>query len=337
MIFLDLSKAFDTIDHDLLLSKLKFYGFSNLALTLMKSYLSDRTQYVDMDGITSDHCRVTVGVPQGSILGPLLFLIYVNDLPNCTNLLDSTIFADDTSLASSFSVFTLNGAVNVATINSELDKVYTWLCVNKLSLNVSKTKYMIFENKLNRNAIPKESFKINGQKLKQCKDFDFLGITIDNQLNWRSHTKKIFGKVSRTVGVMKKIKRYAPLFVLKTLYHSLVNSRLSYGIKCWGYACSQLVTIQKKAIRVMCNKKSNSHTSPLFKTHGILKITDIFKLNCLKMHYRIERDLAPPIFRSLHTRNWEVHNYQTRQREIRPMQPHFKKIKIASDSSFPLC
>ena len=221
----------------------------------MKSYLSDRTQYVDMDGITSDHCRVTVGVPQGSILGPLLFLIYVNDLPNCTNLLDSTIFADDTSLASSFSVFTLNGAVNVATINSELDKVYTWLCVNKLSLNVSKTKYMIFENKLNRNAIPKESFKINGQKLKQCKDFDFLGITIDNQLNWRSHTKKSYGKVSRTVGVMKKIKRYAPLFVLKTLYHSLVNSRLSYGIKCWGYACSQLVTIQKKAIRVMCNKK----------------------------------------------------------------------------------
>ena len=136
-VFLDLSKAFDTIDHDLLLRKLTFYGFTNSALTLMNSYLRDRSQYVDLDGVTSDRQGVDVGVPQGSILGPLLFLIYVNDLPNCTNMLDSTLFADDTSLSSSFSLFTLNGNASVSTINAELDKVFKWLCVNKLSFNVS--------------------------------------------------------------------------------------------------------------------------------------------------------------------------------------------------------
>ena len=126
---------------------------------------------------------------------------------------------------------------------------------------------------------------------------------------------------------MKKVKRYAPLTVLKTLYQSLINSRFSYGIKCWGYACSHLETIQKKAIRVMANAKSNSHTSPIFKRHNILKISDLFKLNCLKMHYRIEHGLAAPIFRTLHTRNWELHDHRTRQRVIRVIHPNFQSNK----------
>ena len=334
-VFLDLSKAFDTIDHDLLLRKLAFYGFSNLALRLMESYLRDRRQYVDLDGMTSDQCDVSVGVPQGSILGPLLFLIYVNDLPNCTDILDATLFADDTSLSSCFSAFTLGGAVNVTAINSELNKIYKWLCVNKLSLNVSKTKYMIFESRLDPRPLPTEPLKINGEAIKQCTEFDFLGLTIDSKLTWKPHTSKIFGKITRTLGVMKKVKRYAPPPVLKMLYQSLVNSHFSYGIKCWVYACSTLITTQKKAIRIMSNVKNNSHTSPLFKNNGILKLLDIFKLSCLKMHYRIERELAAPAFRSLHTRNWEVHNHNTRQRVIRITQPNFQSHKDCFRFSLP--
>ena len=323
-VFLDLSKAFDTIDHGILLQKLEFYGFSQNAITLMQSYLSDRFQYVSMEGIDSSKCSVEVGVPQGSILGPLLFLIYVNDLPNCTNLLDSTLFADDTSLVSSFSAFTLNGTASTAAINTELDKVFAWLCVNKLSLNVSKTKYMIFHNKLDRRMVPLEPLKINGTKIKLVDEFDFLGITIDSKLTWKPHTKKIIGKISRTVGMMKKIKRYAPSNVLKTLYQSLVNSHLTYGIKCWGFAHNQVMPIQKKAIRVMTNSKTNSHTSPLFKHNKILKVEDMFKLSCLKMHFKIEREVSAPIFRSIHTRNWEVHDYNTRQRVIRVIHPNFR-------------
>ena len=270
---------------------------------------------------------VEVGVPQGSILGPLLFLIYVNDLPNATDLLDATLFADDTSLVSSFSTFILNGNINVDSVNAELTKVFNWLCVNKLSLNVSKTKYMIFNNPLCPDPPPTEPLKINGEAIKLVKEFDFLGITIDDHLNWKAHIKKLTGKISRTVGVMKKIKRFAPPAVLKILYHSLINSRLSYGIKSWGFVSSKLLTLQKKAVRVMTNRKSNSHTSPLFKENKIIYVTDMLKLNCLKMHYRIERNLAAPIFRSLQTRNWEVHDHFTRQREIRIMAPTFQRNK----------
>ena len=134
---------------------------------------------------------------------------------------------------------------------------------------------------------------------------------------------------------MKKVKRYAPLTVLKILYQSLVNSRFSYGIKCWGHACSALTTIQKKAIRIMTNSKRNTHTSPLFKRHNILKLSDLFKVSCLKMHYRIERELAAPAFRSLHTRNWEVHHHNTRQREIRVEQPNFQSHKDCFRFSLP--
>ena len=280
-----------------------------------------------MDGISSECTNVSVGVPQGSILGPLLFLIYVNDLPNSTKLLESILFADDTSLASSFSSFTFNGAVSVATINQELDNVFKWLCVNKLSLNVSKTKYMIFKNPLDPKQPPTEKFKINGETIKLVEEFEFLGITIDFQLNWKAHTKKIIGKINRTLGDMKKIKRYAPAYVLKMLYQTLVNSRFTYGIKCWGHAHNQVEKTQKKAIRIMANKKVNSHTSPLFKQYFILKLEDLFKLNCLKMHYRIENELAAPIFRTFHTRNWEIHSHNTRQTHIRVMHPQFERNK----------
>ena len=194
---------------------------------------------------------------------------------------------------------------------------------------------MIFESKLDPNPIPNEIFKINGEPIKLCTEFDFLGITIDNKLTWKAHTKKLLGKITRTVGVMRKIKRYAPFSVMKTLYQSLINSRFSYGIRCWGFACSQLETIQKKAIRVMANRKSNSHTSPIFKSNSILKLPDLFKLSCLKMHYRIERDLAAPIFRTFHTRNWEVHDHNTRQRVIRIIEPNFKRNKDCFRYSLP--
>ena len=146
-----------------------------------------------------------VGVPQISVFGPLLFLIYVNDLPRSTELLNAVLFADDTNLLSSFTPFTSNNKIDVDTINKELDKVFHWLSANKLSLNVSKTKYMIFDNKLDRST-PKQnlSFEINHLKLKQVKQFYFLGIPIDSNLSWKPHTTKVCGKISRTLGIKKK-------------------------------------------------------------------------------------------------------------------------------------
>ena len=327
-IFMDLSKAFDTIDHKILLEKLKFYGFSPEALKLMKNYLSDRCQYVDIgDGITSEVRGVGVGIPQGSILGPLLFLIYVNDLPRSTDLLQSVLFADDTNLLGSYATFTSNGNISIVKINAELQRVYEWLAANKLSLNISKTKYMIFPNKLDPKPPPKEKLEINKIKLSVVSQFDFLGITIDSKLTWTPHTTKIAGKISRIIGVMKKIKRYAPPSVMKTIYQALVFTRLNYGIKAWGFAHNKVFNIQKKAIRVMDNKKVNAHTDPIFKKHNLLKVEDIFKTSCLKLHYKIENNLVAPYLSSLLVRNWTVHQYATRTNEVRMVHPKFQTHK----------
>ena len=326
-VFMDLSKAFDTIDHKILLKKLHFYGFSQNALKLIENYLTDRTQYVDLDGTVSEVLSMLVGIPQGSVLGPLLFLIYVNDLPRSTDLLKSVLFADDTNLISSFTSFSINNAVDIKKINIELQKVYDWLSANKLSLNVSKTKYMIFPNKLDPNKPPEEKLMINGLKLSLVQQFDFLGITIDSKLSWIPHTTKIAGKISRTIGIMKKIKRFAPPTVMTMIYQALIQSQLSYGIKVWGFASNRLETIQKKAIRLMVNGKTNAHTDPIFKSQKILKVSDIFKLSCLKMHYRIENGTTASYISSLLVRNWTVHQYATRKREVRIIHPNFQSHK----------
>ena len=190
---------------------------------------------------------------------------------------------------------------------------------------------MIFSNKLDRNPNPTpiEKPEINQIKLQLVKQFDFLGITIDSNLSWKPHATKVCGRISRTLGVMKKIKRFAPPQVMKILYQSLILPHLNYGIKAWGFAHSKVFNIQKKAIRIMTNRKINSHTDPIFKDEKLLKVEDIFKLNCLKMHHRIENESCAPYFSSLIVRNWTVHHYATRAREVRVIHPNFQTPKTA--------
>ena len=229
--------------------------------------------------------EIKTGVPQGSILGPLLFIIYMNDIYTVSNKLDFILYADDTTLSSPLCSFTHgeNGDVNYISrmINAELSKISDWLAVNKLSLNASKTKFVVFHNDqrtLAENDIPQ--LMINNTIIEKVNEFNLLGLTINEFLNWRSHSAKIANKISRTLGVMNRLKRYLPFSAMKLMYESLVLSHLQFGISCWGFECDRIFKLQKRALRILTDSKYNAHTEPLFKELKLLKVKDIFNVQC---------------------------------------------------------
>ena len=174
-VYLDLSKAFDTLSHNILIRKLKHYGVCDSALNLMKSYLEDRKQFVQFDECISEMKAIHKGVPEGSIPGPLLFLIYINDIPNSSNLFNFLMYADDTTL---FCCLEDIDSVNKELVlNSELKSVHLWLSANKLTLNVNKSKYMLFR-KHNNTQLPKLNLQINNSNIHSTSEFNFLGLHI---------------------------------------------------------------------------------------------------------------------------------------------------------------
>ena len=184
--FMDLSKAFDTLDHQILLHKLKWFT----------SYLIGRQQYVEIDGYTSGLLTLTTGVPQGPILGPLLFLIYMNDIPQATDYFDFILYANDTSLYSNIQT----PVTSPIDINNELSSVNNWLAVNKLSLNIKKTKYMVFHaiNKhIEGSVIPVHIDKI---PIERVSNFNFLGLHLNENMSWKSHIDIVANKITKFSG-----------------------------------------------------------------------------------------------------------------------------------------
>ena len=322
-IYLDLSKAFDTLDHNILLEKLHYYGIHGKALKLCTSYLLNREQFVEITNIKSDTLRIYSGVPQGSILGPLLFALYINDFTLATKKFCMINYADDTTLHSTYSTFTQQRDINLDdAINRELDNISKWIIANKLSINVGKSKFMIFHTPQRKNVyIP--NLMLNNFPIELVNNFNFLGIRIDKHLNWNEHMNFLIQKISKVTGIINKLKNLLPRSVLKILYNTLIMPHLSYGILCWGSKAHLINITQKRTIRSICNVKFNAHTSPLFKSSYLLKIEDIHKLSQLKFYYRLKHNMLPTYFLNDYLYyNREVHEYGTRQSSFLRVPSH---------------
>jgi len=310
-IFLDLAKAFDTVDHAILLKKMSNYGIRGTQLKWFQSYFENRTQRVMCNGILSAIGYISYGVPQGSNLGPLLFLLYINDLANISSTLFFILFADDTNIFYSHTSWqTLK-----ETINTELGNVNDWFSANRLTLNLDKTNFIVFKS--HRKISPINiTLEIKGVPITQVESTRFLGVYVDQHLTWKEHINYISQKIAKNIGIIARISYLLPITIRLQLYYSLVYPYLTYCNLIWASnyesRLHKLEILQKKAVRVIVGARRDAHTSPIFAELKLLKICQIKILQIGDFIFRFEHNLLPSSFSGYFTMGSQIHTHNTR-------------------------
>ena len=313
VLLLDLRKAFDTVDLQILTKKLEFYGVRNTELAWFKSYLFNRRQYCSIAGQDSDLQVNPTGIPQGSCLGPLLCLIYMNELPNILENSDCSLYADDTSLTNT------DRELNIAQrkLNNDLDTLGKWISANKLSANLIKTEYMIIVTSAKLNTLDYSPIiELNGKPIARATETPGLGLIVDETLTWEPYVQHLSTKMASAISAIKQA-NFLPKKSLVTLYQSLVESRLRYCNTVWGNCGetlkNKLQRLQDRAAQVVTKTKYGSiEPDVLFQELGWLNVQQLIDLDTAAMLHKAVHKTAPPYLSELFQKTNTVHSHDTR-------------------------
>ena len=309
-LFLDLKKAFDTVDHEILVSKLVKYGVIGNENNWFKSYLTNRSQYCSIDGQESEILGIECGIPQGSCLGPLLFIIYLIDFERCLEYSRANMYADDTEITISSN----NQVELIETAQAELLNISEWMRINKLSRNPTKTEYMIIDHPHRRKigeSLPQ--LFINGEKIKRVDKTKYLGVIVDDILGWEEQYESVKKKVAGGLAAMKKLKDILPRSMLFQVYKALVESHLRYADVVWGSLSntkiSALQRLQNRAFDIIeASKIKDSFIRPAF------NIDQMFQFDRSFLMFKMINKICP---KSLHNKSAErstISKYGTRNK-----------------------
>ena len=313
VLFLDLKKAFDTVDHEILLGKLNAYGISGVAGNWFRSYLSERQQMCCVNGHSSNSHFLRCGVPQGTILGPLLFLIYINDLPNCLVHSRARVFADDTNLTyASNNIYDINH-----NFNEDLAHVSEWLSANRLTLNQTKTEFMLIGSHQRMNTFhATPSLAINNVPVRQVSHTKSLGTHIDEKLSWNVHIEKLCKKVASGIGALKRIRHFVSPSTMQLIYNCLVQPYFDYCSVIWDSCGStradKLQKLQNRAARVLTSSSYDTNADYLFEILGWRNLASQRKIAKAIMVYKSVNGLAPDYLSEMFVDRSNITNYTLR-------------------------
>ena len=293
VVFLDLKKAFDTVDHSILLSKMEKYGLSGSTLSWFQSYLNQRKQRCFVNGSLSSCCSLSCGIPQGTMLGPLLFILYINDLPNCLISSSSRMYADDTHIT-----FASNNIKTIEeNLNEDLSKVNEWLVSNKLTLNSSKTEFLLIGSRQRLATLTSPAITINGSRIKQVMSSKSLGVIIDQNMTWDAHISFICKKIASGIGALKRVRPFVPFETFLTIYDSLIRPHFEYCSVVWS-SCNKnlsekLQKLQNRAARIISHSSYDTNANLIFKRLGWLNLATQREIDKVTMVYKSLHGLVP--------------------------------------------
>jgi hypothetical protein len=293
-IYLDLQKAFDTVNHEILLWKLQNYGLRGVVYSWFKSYLTNRRQFTSVNGTDSGEAIITCGVPQGSVLGPLLFLLYINDMPNAVPGEKLRLFADDTNL---FITGKTLADLNILA-NTLLNQIDSWLIVNKLHLSIEKTCYSIFSSP--KTAIDEGiDIRVGDKRIQRVSSCKYLGVLIDEKLKWTMHIELVYKKLIRFIGIFYKLRVKLPAWCLRNIYYSYVHPHLLYGIEIyantWPTHLHKLIKLNNKLLRILQCRDNTTSNFDVYLRYNTLPIDQlhVFQLACLAHKFVFNRSKLP--------------------------------------------